>query len=297
MFSFIKEKLSRVYATITQKLALLFQKGTIDEAWLKDLERVLISGDVGSKITRQIVETMRQQMVAGTLKTGEDAHIALKEILIALLPKNTAPAAPRILLMVGVNGSGKTTFLGKLANHLAGQGKKVLLVAGDTFRAGAAAQLAVWQQRSGTAIHYGKEGQDPASVIFDACREFIDGGYDHLLIDTAGRLQTKVNLLQELTKMRSVIGKRLPIDEVHTWLTVDTMLGQNSLQQARVFNETTPLTGLVLTKYDGTGKGGILFAISNELKVPVQYLTVGETITAFEQFNPETFVTELLSDE
>jgi fused signal recognition particle receptor len=200
------------------------------------------------------------------------------------------------MLMVGINGSGKTTFLGKLAHKLVQKDKKVLLVAGDTFRAAATQQLAAWHELTGADLHVGTDKQDPASVIFDACVKFNEGGYDHLLIDTAGRLQTRVNLMNELSKMRRIIDQKILDAQVHTWLTIDSMLGQNSLQQARQFHEATTLTGLVLTKYDGTGKGGILFAISNEFDLPVQYLTFGEQLEQLRAFEKETFVDELLGE-
>lgn len=296
MFSFIKDKLSRVYESITNKLAGLFRRGTVDETWLKDLERILLSADTGLKITRQLSSALRERMQRNELNTGEEAHAALRSELLKLLPETETTAAPRILLMVGINGSGKTTFLGKLAHKLVSEGKKVVLVAGDTFRAAATQQLAAWQERTGADLHVGGDNQDPASVIFDACVKFSTGGYDHLLIDTAGRLQTRVNLMNELSKMRRIIDQKIPNANVHTWLTIDSMLGQNSLQQARQFHEAANLTGLVLTKYDGTGKGGILFAISNELALPVQYLTFGEQLEQLRAFEKDSFVDELLGE-
>jgi fused signal recognition particle receptor len=200
------------------------------------------------------------------------------------------------MLMVGVNGSGKTTFLGKLAHRLTQDGKKVLLVAADTFRAAATEQLQVWGEQTGADVFTGRDGQDPASVVFDGCKTFIEGNYDHLLIDTAGRLQTKINLMNELSKIKKIIARHLPDEHIHTWLTIDSMLGQSSMAQAEVFNESTTLDGIVLTKYDGTGKGGILFAISEKLNLPVQYLTFGEQIDKLAAFDRTEYVQALLSE-
>ena len=247
MFSFIKDKLSRVYESITSKLAGLFRRGAVDEAWLKELERILLSADTGLKVTRQLSSALRDKMKKNELTSGEEAHAALHSELLTLLPTTETTPAPRVMLMVGINGSGKTTFLGKLAHKLVQDGKKVLLVAGDTFRAAATQQLAAWHERTGADLHVGNENQDPASVIFDACVKFVEGDYDHLLIDTAGRLQTRVNLMNELTKMRRIIDQKIPNTPIHTWLTIDSMLGQNSLSQARQFHEATTLTGLVLS--------------------------------------------------
>jgi fused signal recognition particle receptor len=190
-----------------------------------------------------------------------------------------------------VNGSGKTTVAGKLAHAL---GNRVLLVGADTFRAAAGQQLAVWAERTQAAIMAGAPGQDPASVVHQACEQFKTGNYDTLIIDTAGRLQTKAPLMKELEKIRRTITKQLPTETVHTLLTIDATLGQNSLEQAQIFHEVTPLDGLVLTKMDGTSKGGMVFAISQALQIPVAYVSYGESKEAFALFEPSKFVDELL---
>ncbi len=198
--------------------------------------------------------------------------------------------------MIGVNGSGKTTFAGKYAKKLSDAGKKVLLVAGDTFRAAATQQLQEWGKRISVDVFIGKENQDPASVIFDACTKYKNEKYDHLVIDTAGRLQTKTNLMRELEKIKKILGRQLPDKETAIWLTIDAVIGQSSLNQARVFNESTQINGLVLTKLDGTGKGGIVFAITQELNLPIVYVTFGEQLDDLKFFNAQEYVKELLDN-
>ncbi len=196
--------------------------------------------------------------------------------------------------MSGVNGSGNTTTAGKVAHKLASDVKRVLLVAADTFRAGAAAQLAQWKRHENITVLMGKEQQEPASLIFDGCSLFIEEQYDHIIIDTAGRLQTKVNLMNELEKVFRIINKKLPNIMKECLLTIDAMLGQNALTQAKKFSESAPITGLVLTKFDGTGKGGTIFAITKELALPVNLVTFGESINDIKWFNYGEYINELL---
>jgi len=198
------------------------------------------------------------------------------------------------ILFVGINGGGKTTAIAKMANQLKSDGKKVLLAAADTFRAAATEQLEEWAVRVGVDIVIGKEKQDPASVVYQACEKFKNENYDYLIVDTAGRLQTKINLMNELAKLKRVIEKILGADRVTMLLTVDAMLGQNSFEQARIFNESAHLDGIVLTKMDGTGKGGIVFAIVQELKIPVAYITFGENLEAIKRFDAQEYVKDLL---
>ena len=200
----------------------------------------------------------------------------------------------RIFLFVGINGSGKTTSIGKLAHKYTKQGKKVLLVAADTFRAAAPEQLNQWALESGADILCGKEGQDPASLVFQGCEKFKNEQYDILIIDTAGRLQTRVNLMHELAKIKRSVQKQLSDRTVTTLLTIDAMLGQNSFEQAKLFKESTDVSGIILTKMDGTGKGGIVFAIAQELGIPVAYLTFGEQSDQIKTFDVQEYVTELL---
>ena len=227
---------------------------------------------------------------------GAQLKTALHSILLSILNKNDMPnyTNQQIFLLVGINGSGKTTSIGKLAHFYAQQGKKVLLVAADTFRAAAPEQLAQWAQQTHADILTGKEGQDPASLVFQGCEKFKKEGYDILIIDTAGRLQTKINLMHELAKIKRSLSKQLPDMPIATLLTIDGMLGQNSFEQAKLFKESTDVNGIILTKMDGTGKGGIVFAIAQELSIPVVFLTFGEQADQIKQFDAQEYVTELL---
>ena len=199
-----------------------------------------------------------------------------------------------VFVLVGINGSGKTTSVAKLAYQCAQKGKKVLLVAADTFRAAAVAQLESWARATGTDIVTGAPGQDPASVVFTGCQQFIQGSYDILIIDTAGRLHTKANLMNELGKVMRIITKNVPEKKVQTLLTIDAMLGQSSFGQAQLFKECAQVDGVILTKMDGTGKGGVIFAIAAELKLPVAYITFGEAVGDIKRFVSTEFVTQLL---
>jgi len=198
-------------------------------------------------------------------------------------------------MLVGINGSGKTTCASKLAAHYKGQGKRVLLVAADTFRAAAVEQLAEWADKTNIAIYTGTAAQDPAAVVYGGCEKFEKENYDVIIVDTAGRLQTKVNLMNELSKIRRIIDKKLPGEKMQILLTIDGMIGQNSFEQARLFKECTSVDGIILTKMDGTGKGGIVFAIASELAIPIKYITFGENLTSIKEFDAENYVDELLA--
>jgi fused signal recognition particle receptor len=297
MFKFIKEKIKKVYTQFTNKAASIFSNNKLDEKFLKELFDLLISADTGTQTTKKILDQLKNDIQNQKVTTLEQAKQELEAFLVNHLKKYTlATQNPKILLMVGVNGSGKTTFIGKLAHKLKQEDKKVLLVAGDTFRAAAVQQLQEWANKTKTEIFIGRENQDPASVIFDACKKFKDENFDHIIIDTAGRLQTKTNLMNELEKIRKVIGKVLPEEQICSWLAIDSMLGQNSLRQAEVFNEVTKLDGLVLTKLDGTGKGGIVFAITQKLEVPILYITFGEKLEDIKAFDPQEYVYGLFEE-
>ena len=296
MFGFIKDKIKKIYTTVTQGLTSLFSQGSFDESFLKQLSTLLIAADTGVKTTQTIIESLKESMTGKTVTDLAQAKEALDAILLKTLAVATpANPLPRVLLLVGINGSGKTSFIAKYANLLKGQGKRVLVVAGDTFRAAATEQLGVWAQRIGVDIAVGRDNQDPASLIFDACGRFSREGYDHLIIDTAGRLQTKANLMRELEKIKKTVQKQLPHDAIETWLTIDAMLGQNSLAQAEVFYDSTAVSGMVLTKLDGTGKGGIVFAIVDKLKVPLVYVTFGESMDDIKPFDAREYVSGLLN--
>lgn len=296
MFGFIKNSLKKIYDQVTSKVSALFNRSSFDESFLQELKTLLIAADVGMTTTEELITSLRAQIAS--LKTPDAATVKniFEEMLTAKLTSLPEPAAlPQVLLMVGVNGSGKTTFLAKMAYLVHQQGKRVLLVAGDTFRAAATDQLAHWGKSMGVAVHIGRPEQDPAAVMFDACQRFLSEGFDHLLIDTAGRLQTKVNLMKELEKIRRVLDKALSGRPVVAWLGVDAMLGQNSLRQAELFHEATKLDAIVLTKFDGTGKGGIVFAITAQYKIPVVYITFGEGIEAIKRFNAQEYVHDLIN--
>ncbi len=295
MFSFIKSKLQKIFSTVTSKLGSFFSRKTIDDAALKELEILLISSDVGVATTKSIIAQLKKHLDAG-LHDGQQLKTSMHTILLDILEKNHMPnyRAQSIFLFVGINGSGKTTSIGKLAQMFVSQGKKVLLVAADTFRAAAPEQLREWAIRSGADILYGTEGQDPASLVYQGCEKFKHENYDILIIDTAGRLQTKVNLMHELAKIKRAVEKQLPAQRVATLLTIDAMLGQNSFEQAKLFKESTDVTGIILTKMDGTGKGGIVFAIAQELGIPICFFTFGEQAEQIKIFDPQEYVTELL---
>lgn len=297
MLGFIKDKIKKVYTGFTQQIASLFLRNQLDEQFINELSNLLLVADVGVKTTERLIAQLRSHIANKTIENGEQLRAQLEQMLQAILEAPGKPAAlPAVTLMVGINGSGKTTFVGKLAYRLHTQGKKVLLIAGDTFRAAATQQLAEWGARSGVEVFIGRENQDPAAVIFDGCSRFKEGGFDHVIIDTAGRLQTKANLMRELEKMRKIVDRQLPGVSVATLLTVDAMLGQNSLRQAEVFHEATTLDGIVVTKLDGTGKGGIVFSIIDQFKVPIVFVAFGEGIEDMSDFNARDYVHDLLHE-
>ena len=292
MFSFLKNKFSTLYSSLSSTITALFSRATIDEEAIKELEQILVRADVGVTATRAIIEKVRARHKSGTSLSGAEVKKIVEQELERIL--ETSPWQPsHVFLLVGINGSGKTTCAGKLAHVYTSMGKKVVLAAADTFRAAATAQLQIWATRTHADIVIGNEGQDPASVVFTACQQFKNNGADILIIDTAGRLQTKVNLMKELEKMRRIITAQLPHHTITTLLTIDALLGQNSFEQARLFNESTTLDGIMLTKMDGTAKGGIIFSIMNELRVPVRYISHGEKLEDFEQFDAASFIKNL----
>lgn len=292
MFGFIKEKFKKVYTTVTKQLVALFSGKSLDEDFIKQLHDLLITADAGVKTTQAIIEKFRFMVQNADVQTLEQAKTALEGLLLEhlMLPSTQSQERSRVTLLVGVNGSGKTSFAAKYASLLKKNGKKVLLVAGDTFRAAATEQLDEWGRRIGVDVFIGRDEQDPASVVFDACKKFKEEGYDSLIVDTAGRLQTKVNLMKELEKIKKIIERQLPQESIDTWLAIDAMLGQNSLIQAEAFYQATKVNGIVLTKLDGTGKGGIVFAIVDKLKVPIVYVTFGEKAEDCKMFDAQEYV-------
>ena len=267
------------------------------EDFYEELEELLVLADVGAATAQRVDYLMRRATWEKRFRKGDEAREGLIEVLSGLL--NVGDTAlkldtkPSVILMVGVNGVGKTTTIGKLAHQLREQGKKVLLVAGDTFRAAAAEQLGIWAERSGADLVRHEEGSDPAAVVYDGICAAKARGTDVIIIDTAGRLHNKQNLMNELAKIRRIIDRELPEADVETLMVLDATTGQNGLIQAKQFLETSGLTGIVLTKLDGTAKGGIVFAIANELKLPVKFVGVGEGIDDLIPFEAETFVQAL----
>ncbi|MBV8638940.1 MAG: signal recognition particle-docking protein FtsY [Candidatus Eremiobacteraeota bacterium] len=270
-----------------------------DEFW-DDLEDVLIMGDFGVPTTQKIIEGLRTVSKQEAWKTTDQPvarfHKDVERFLTLPGGELQLKSDPAVVLVVGVNGSGKTTTIGKLAARLHHEGKRVLLVAGDTFRAAATEQLAIWAQRSGSEIVRGAEGADPASVVFDGIRAGKARNVDVILIDTAGRLQTKTNLMEELKKIRRVIERELGAPPDETLLVVDGTTGQNAISQAKLFNDTTQLTGVVVTKLDSTAKGGVLVAIVDELEVPIKFIGLGESVDALRPFVPKEFTEALFED-
>lgn len=277
---------------------LLLGKKEIDADTLEELEEILITSDIGVKTTVELIRTLEQKLGRNELKDGEALRLALKEeilkrLLANHLPLDMAGKHPFVLLVIGVNGVGKTTTIGKLASRLAGDGKKVLLAAADTFRAAASEQLVEWGRRSEIDVIRHKEGADPSAVVFDACKAAMARNVDILIIDTAGRLHTKVNLMEEMKKIRRVIDREIPGAPHETLLVLDAATGQNATNQARLFKESAGVTGLALTKLDGTAKGGIVVAVSHEFGLPVRYIGVGESIEDLRDFNPAEFTDAL----
>ncbi len=276
----------------------LFQDYAPDsEDFYYDLEELLVVSDVGAPTAEKVVKAMKKLTWERRFRKGDEARAGLVEILSKLLkvgdPELKLTTRPSVILMVGVNGVGKTTTIGKLAHQLRNEGKSVLLCAGDTFRAAAAEQLAIWAERSGAEIVRHEEGSDPAAVVYDGLCAAKARGSDVVIIDTAGRLHNKQNLMNELNKIRRIIDRELPEADVETLMVLDATTGQNGLIQAKQFLETSGLTGIVLTKLDGTAKGGIVFAIASELGLPVKYVGVGEGMDDLIPFDPTAFVEAL----
>ena len=276
----------------------------VDEDFFDDLEEVLISADVGFDMTLAISDVLREEVKNRNVRTGEQVKNVIVEKMVEVYEKGTTslpkinenPDGLTVVLVVGVNGVGKTTTIGKYSHLLKGKGKKVLLAAGDTFRAGAIEQLESWAKSVGVDIVTGSAQSDPASVVFDALKKGQDEHYDYLLIDTAGRLQNKINLMKELEKINRIIEREISGGVSETLLVLDATTGQNALIQAKQFKETTNVTGLVLTKLDGTAKGGVILAIRQEMDIPVKFVGLGEKMDDLQVFDPEQYIYGLVKD-
>lgn len=293
MFGFFKKILS----PFASKIRALFSKAP-DESAFEHLEQIFYEADLGAATAAELVDKIRS-LYRKNPKINTDQILAFvkQELLQGLLPYRPVYNAPHVILLVGVNGSGKTTTLAKLASHYARQGKKVLVAAGDTFRAAAVEQLETWAKRVGVELVKSQPNSDPSGVAFDALAAAKARGIDIVLIDTAGRLQTKTDLMHELAKVRRVCQKQIPTAPHETLLVVDATIGQNAIDQAQTFNQFTPITGIVLSKLDGSAKGGIAIAIQKQLNIPIQWVGTGEGAEDLEAFEPESYVDALLGNK
>ncbi|USS87537.1 signal recognition particle-docking protein FtsY [Fructilactobacillus hinvesii] len=291
--------LSKSRSSFGQSLNRLFANfRSVDEDFFDDLEDTLIQADVGVETATSISDQLRDAVRLNNIKNRNEVQNFIVQKLVEIydvpdqqsMKLSENPDGPTVILMIGVNGAGKTTTIGKLANQYRQEGKKVLVAAADTFRAGAIEQLAEWARRDHVDIVQKPEGSDPASVVFDAVKRAKDENYDILLVDTAGRLQNKVNLMKELEKMNKIIQREIPGAPQEVLLVIDATVGQNALTQAKLFRDVADITGIVLTKLDGTAKGGIVLAIKQELGIPVKYVGLGEGVNDLQTFNPEEFV-------
>jgi fused signal recognition particle receptor len=300
VFKRLRESLSKSRQALTEEISASLFDRIDDETW-ELLEEALILADVGAPTTAAVVERLEHEVDSGAVPAdGVAVRDRLIEILAEVAASGRAPidlsAEPAVLLMVGVNGTGKTTTIGKVAWHLSKEmGLKVVLAAGDTYRAAAAEQLAEWAQRAGAEFVRGEEGSDPGAVAYDAINLARESGADVVIVDTAGRLHTQTDLMAELTKVRRVITKQMPDAPHETLMTVDATTGQNGVRQAKLFGEAVDVTGVILTKLDGTAKGGIALAIANELGIPVKLIGIGEQLEDLRPFDAQDFARALLT--
>jgi len=301
-FQRLKRGLTKNRESWVQKLGTIFQTRQWDEESLEAMEESLIAADIGVTASQKLMEILRRESPSGTGDLAAEMSSRMQRAMVEILaPSGKAGPAPLsarpwVILFLGVNGVGKTTTIGKIAAQFRDDGKKVLLVAGDTFRAAAIEQLEAWGQRVGVEVIKHRPGADPSAVVFDGVQAAKSRGADVLLIDTAGRLHTKVHLIEELKKIRRVIAREQPDAPHETLLVLDATTGQNGLQQARVFKEATDISGIVLTKLDGTAKGGVIISIQEELGVPVRYIGVGEEVEDLQPFEPARFVQALFEN-
>lgn len=296
LFSKIKEGLKKTKEVLSFKLNKLFTGGVLNDDFYDELEYALLSSDVGATATERILDELRDAVDEKLIRDRAQAKDELRRLMVEILTEAepTEYEYPLVIMVSGVNGVGKTTALGKLAKRFASDGKSVVLVAADTFRAAAADQLTVWAERAGVRIVKQGEGADPAAVVFDALTSAKAKRNDVVLVDTAGRLHNKKNLMDELGKISRIVSREMPEATYINYIVLDATTGQNALSQVDVFNEAVDVDGIILTKLDGTAKGGVVFAITEELEVPVVYVGVGEGIDDLEPFDPESFVDEIL---
>lgn len=297
VFDKIRAGLAKTRASVGKQMGqVLQQRGKVDEELFEELEEVLVSSDVGVATSEYLIEKLREWIKKEKINDTDGVRIALKAVMAEELLDDTSlhlTSSPTVVLVIGVNGVGKTTTIGKLAAQLKAEGKTVLLGAADTFRAAAIDQLEIWANRAGVDIIKQKEGSDPAAVVFDAVEAGKARGVDVVICDTAGRLHNKKNLMDELSKMSRVIDRELPGAARENLLVLDATTGQNAVNQAKQFKEAAGLTGIILTKLDGTARGGVVFAIHHELGIPVKYIGVGEQMDDLQPFDTRAFVNAL----
>ncbi len=300
-FDKLKAGLSRTKEAVFGQLnAVMKNFRRVDEDLLDELEEIMIMADMGAATTEKVIDELRDRIRTKNIKSAEDVKSELCDILRHQVGEGESlnlSTSPSVILVIGVNGVGKTTSIGKIAYNLKNEGKRVIVAAADTFRAAAIAQLAVWCERAGVELIAQKEGADPASVVFDAIAAANKRKADVLIIDTAGRLHNKSNLMDELAKIDRIIGRELPGAARETLLVLDSTTGQNAVMQAKKFKEAADITGLILTKLDGTAKGGAVFSIKDEVDIPVKFIGVGEQIDDMQPFDAGMFVDALISDD
>ncbi len=300
-FDKIKQGLLKTREAVTGSIDNVFKGFTkIDEDFFEELEETMILSDIGVSTSAEACERLRDMVKKEGLKEPSEIRLALRDVLVGLMGENGGMALgtrPSVILVIGVNGVGKTTTIGKLASKYAREGKKVLLCAADTFRAAAADQLTIWSERARVDIVRHAEGADPAAVVFDSCTAAKARGADIVICDTAGRLHNKQNLMNELTKISKVIDRELPGADRETLLVIDATTGQNGLIQARQFKEAAGVSGVALTKLDGTARGGIVIAVAHDLSIPVKFVGVGEQVDDLMEFDPMLFTNALLGIE
>ncbi len=297
----LKEGLEKTRGGFVARIGSLIGRKQIDSALVDQLEEILFTADIGARTSHKLFEAVKSSLSRNELKDADAVWAVIRRESEAILdraqakggPLDLARAKPFVLLVIGVNGVGKTTTIGKLAAKWTAEGKKVILAAGDTFRAAATEQLEIWGQRTGVPVVKGKEGGDPSAVLFDAVKRAQNEGFDVVICDTAGRLHTKDNLMAELEKVRRVMKKAQPDAPHETFLVLDSTNGQNAIAQATTFKQAMDITGIVLTKLDGTAKGGVILGISDELGVPVRFVGIGEKVEDLRPFDPAEFVAAL----
>ena len=295
-FSRLFEGNKKTKKSFAEKLKYVFTGNDIDADFYEELEFSLLSSDIGTNATSLIIDKLKDKIKEEKIKNTDKAKDALKEIMVSILEnaEATKVKTPAVIMVVGVNGVGKTTAIGKISNKLTKEGKKVIIAAADTFRAAASSQLEVWAERAKVKIIKSSEGADPASVVFDAISSAKAKNADYLIIDTAGRLHNKANLMEELKKISRVVEREYPEAEYHKTIVCDATTGQNALSQVKFFNEAVELTDIIITKLDGTAKGGFLLSVASDFNLPIRLVGVGETLEDLIEFNAKEFVDSII---